>query len=101
MTPAQKLTKTIRNYLTLKGWLVWKNSGGAFRVGERFVRMGEKKGLPDLMATRLGCCLAIEIKASKGDRVSPEQQAWLDALSVHHWRCIVAHNLDDVIEVIE
>lgn len=97
--PAQQLTKAIRDYLTLKGWLVWRNSGGAFKIGDRFVRMGEA-GLPDLMATRQGRCLAIEVKASKGDRVRPAQQAWLDALGAHGWKTVVARDVEDVVKAL-
>ena len=99
MTPAQQLTHAIKDYLTLKGWLVWKNSAGARKIeGGRFVKWGQV-GLPDIMAIRKSVILACKVKAGK-DRLSPEQQAWLDALAAHGAISVVARNVDDVMKAI-
>jgi len=98
--PAQTLTAAIRKFLEFHGWVTWTNSGGAVRVGARFVRFGVK-GLPDIMALRQGKFLAIEVKASKGDRVRPEQWDWLDKLKDHGGQTIVARILDDVMREVK
>jgi len=99
--PAQTLTRAIRRYLQLAGWLTWRNSGGLVRVGgDRFARFGET-GIPDIMAYRKGRLLCIEVKATKSDRLSTVQQAWLDALGAHGAICIVARSMDDLVKELE
>lgn len=45
-------------------------------------------GFPDVIATRSGQVLAIELKSDKG-KLTPEQKVWLDALSKAGIRCHV------------
>ena len=103
--PAANLTNAIRDYLTLKGWLVWRNQSGGVRKGKHFVRL-QATGIPDLMATKgisgvpyavRPLCLAIEVKATKGEAVSDAQNGWLHSLACAGWHPIVARSLDDVI----
>lgn len=93
--PAQALTKAVRNYLHLKGWMTWKNSGGAIRIGDRFARFGEK-GVADLCALHpQHGFLAVEIKAS-GEPITVEQVAWLESVMQHGGKVIVARSLADI-----
>jgi hypothetical protein len=102
-TPARQLTHAVRDLLTLKGWLVWRNGASAMRVGDRFFKTGQP-GLPDLMAVKYfpgGLkFLACEIKAGR-DTVKPNQQAMLDALAAHGAIVIIARTVADVAQAVE
>lgn len=63
-------------------------------VAVRMKRTGTKAGVPDMFlpVARGGCHgLYIELKRSKGGRVSPEQTAWMHALTEQGYRCAVCH----------
>jgi hypothetical protein len=64
-------------------------------------RQGVQSGIPDLVLpgpdTRWRC-LAIELKRSKGGRVSEEQEAWHRLLRSCGWRVLVCCGADDAIE---
>ncbi len=97
--PGRDLQNAIRDYLRLKGWLVWSNSAGCFKAGDRFIRSGTV-GLPDLMALKRGFLLAVEVKAGK-DTLKEKQQAWIDALNAQGADAIVAHSVEDVIKYLD
>ena len=101
--PGRQLINSVRDYLRLKRWLVWTNSAGAVKVGDRFVRFSEV-GLPDIMAIRHTAngleFLACECKAGK-DRIRPAQQAWLDAIAAHGGIVIVARSVADVERILQ
>jgi hypothetical protein len=92
--PAQVLTRIIRNYLALNGWLTWCNRSGCTKIGDRFIKFQEA-GLPDIMAVKGGRLLCVEVKAGK-DRLSPAQVSFLDLARVHGALVCVAHSLEDV-----
>lgn len=59
---------------------------------------GVRPGVPDIFFARPlhgKAGLFIEMKKSKGGRVSPEQKAMMDALSMAGYVCIVAHGCDE------
>jgi hypothetical protein len=45
--------------------------------------------------------MAIELKRSKGGRVSPEQAQWLRILSDNGWRAVVCHGAYDAINEVK
>ena len=74
--------------------LVHVPNGGLRNATEaaRFKTEGVRRGFPDLMlpVARHGYhALAIELKRQHGGTVSPEQKAWLDALTEQGWRAVV------------
>jgi len=44
--------------------------------------------------------LFIELKNGKAGRVSPAQQAWIDALNVRRYRAVVCRDMDEVLVVL-
>ena len=92
--PAQTLTRAIRDYLALKGWLTWCNRSGGAKIGDSFV-LFQQKGLPDIMGLKGGRLLCVEVKAGK-DRLTPAQIGWLADASGHGAIVIVARSLGDV-----
>ena len=97
--PAQILTRAIRDYLGMTGWLSWKNQSGGFRVEDRYIA-GQQAGLPDLMAVKNGRLLCIEVKAGR-DRLTDHQTAWLANAQAHGAIVIVAHSVDEVIAALD
>lgn len=85
--------------------LVHVPNGGLRNVTEavRFKAEGVRKGFPDIMLP-VACggyhALAIELKRRKGGRTSPEQEAWLAALTVNGWRAVVCKGRDEAREEI-
>jgi VRR-NUC domain len=68
----------------------------SFGLARRMQAEGLSKGVPDLI---LPCHLvAIEMKATKGGRLAPEQRAWLDLLEGAGWRVKVAHGAKEAVE---
>ena len=98
-TPSRDLEHAIRDYLTLKRWLVWKNSAGIIGRGGRLFKAGTV-GLPDLMALRDGRLLCIEVKAGK-DTLRDDQVRWLADAEKHGALTVVARSLQDVIDRLE
>jgi hypothetical protein len=78
-------------------------NGGRRNVREAaaFRRQGVQAGVPDLILPGSDSrwrCLAIELKRSKGGRVSPEQEAWHRLLRASGWRVLVCAGADDAVE---
>ena len=64
-------------------------------------RQGVQPGIPDLVLPGPDArwrCLAIELKRSKGGRVSEEQEAWHRLLRSCGWQVLVCRGADDAIE---
>ena len=81
----------------------WKVGSGAFRVGGRYVRMGQK-GMADIIGLvpvdlpavgAFGRFLAIEVKV-KGRDITLEQLAFLDVVRRAGGIGLLAYSCDDV-----
>lgn len=77
-------------------------NGGRRGVREAvaFKRQGVKAGIPDLIlpgADARWRCLAIEMKRTKGGRVSPEQESWHGILRACGWKILVCEGAADAI----
>lgn len=74
------------------------------RQWAKLQRTGCQKGFPDLLIftpppNSPGCPgVAVEMKRTKGGRVSDEQRAWLDALEGYGWKAIVAKGCDSAVK---
>src|SRR3990167_7098270 len=97
--PEKEIQSAILSYLSMRKIFAWKTGSGAFRVGDRFVRMGQV-GVADI-AGRLpkGRFLAIERK-SKGKQPTNEQKLFLARISANGVLAFVAYDLDEVIKKI-
>ena len=72
--------------------------------GRQLVRMGLRRGFPDLFfpAARQGYHgLFIELKRVKGGRVTEHQQKWIDYLNRHGYRAVICYGADEAIREIK
>lgn len=72
-------------------------------TGANLVRMGLKKGFPDLFIPRARGKyhgLFIEMKYGKG-KTSPDQEEWIDILLREGYACTVCRGADEAINIIE
>ena len=99
MTPAQKLTKSVRDLLALHGWFSFKVGSGALKVQDRFVRLSSP-GAPDLVAVKGDRYLLLELKAGR-DKLKPSQIAFAAAVEQVRGRYVVVRNLHDLLLVID
>lgn len=73
------------------------------RQWAKLQRTGCQRGFPDLLIFTPpphspGCPgVAVEMKRTKGGRVSEDQKEWLDELERHGWKAIVAKGCDDAV----
>ena len=90
VTEAQ-LQAAVIDLAHLCGWLVAHFRPARTQQGWRTPVSADGAGFPDLVMVRGDRLVVAELKAKRG-RVSPDQQAWLDAFSqvpsveVHLWR---------------
>lgn len=74
------------------------------KTGARMRAEGLKKGVPDLCLPVARCGkhgLYIELKRSKGGRLSEAQSDWLDRLMAEGYGVAVCHGWEDAARVIE
>lgn len=73
------------------------------REAGRFVGLGVKRGVPDILIFTQPVCgacgVAIELKSKTG-RVRPEQEKWLQDLRNEGWHTAVCQSIDQVIAVV-
>jgi hypothetical protein len=83
----KEITKNIRSYLRIRGIFHFKVHQG----------LGSFPGVSDILGCWRGRMLAIEIKTIRGT-VSPQQQAFLRAITANGGLAVVARSVEDVIE---
>ena len=99
--------RTLVAYLRIKGYKfthIANETGsgtGARFQGIRNKQQGVSKGFPDYLVIVGNKLVAIELKRTKGGRVSIEQREWLEALSSTGMWAIVAHGAKEAIDFIE
>ena len=98
--PEHGVQLAILEFLAYKKIMAWRcNSGAAVFESngrKRFVSFG-RKGMSDILGILPGGkLLAIEVKAPKTGRVTPEQQDFLNDINRHGGCAFVARSVDDV-----
>ena len=93
----------LRFLRTVPGVVAWKAGAGAFRVGDRYVKMGHK-GVSDIVGwktldvsrrTQRAVFLAVEVKRP-GARATEHQMAFLDIVAHAGGIAILASSVDEV-----
>ena len=84
------ITRAIMDYLLLKGAWVFKVHG----------HLGQKKGVPDILACLQGRFIAIEVKRP-GGKLSEYQEREIAAIERAGGRTIVARDVSDVMDLLE
>lgn len=72
----QQIQKQVIDYLTLNGWLVWKNKNT--NRGTGIYLPTHQKGVPDLTALRNGQVVFIEVKTETGKSSSYQEEFQFD-----------------------
>lgn len=86
------------DFLLFKGAWVFRVTGHLAREGDRV--FGQRKGIPDILFILDGRGGGVEVKRP-GKQPTPHQQAELDAIGRAGGWAIVAHDVDDVIRLLE
>lgn len=92
----QELQKQIIDFLTAKGWLVWKNKNINRTTGKYIT--GQQKGVPDLTAIKKGFTWFLEIKTESG-RLSEDQKEFGKKIIAHGGRVSVLRSVNDAKEL--
>lgn len=96
---ANTLTKHALKILDLKGYQVWRqNNGGVYDPTLKVFRANSSTpGISDIIGfhRKTGRFLACEIKAGK-DRLSPEQELFLESVKKAGGVAIVIRTMDDI-----
>lgn len=97
----QVIQSHILQYLRLKGYFVWKNNtAGIYKRATNSYIPSHAKGVSDIIGlTKQGVFIAIEVKRS-GGKLSPNQEAFLEAIRASGGVAILAYDLKDVEEVL-
>ena len=77
----------------------WRHPGTAVKMK----KAGVKAGVPDLflpVPRGLSHGLWIEMKRTKGGKVSDEQKDWIEALEHQGYVCIIAHGAEEACDAI-
>lgn len=95
----QKLQKAIIDYLTLKGWFVWKNNNaGVYNPKTGGNIPAQTKGVADLTAIKGGRVIFIEVKSWNG--IQSEFQKEFEAkLKAHGGEYFVVRSIEEVEEI--
>jgi Holliday junction resolvase len=84
--PETAIKQQIRDYLRVTGWFVFPVLQG----------VGAYRGIPDMIATKAGQTVFLEVKTAKG-KLSEHQEKFRVDLTLAGGRYVVARSVDDVI----
>ena len=85
------------------GVVAWHTPNGGYRHKSEAAilnGMGVLAGIPDIFAIKAGKMFALELKTERG-KLSPVQQATIEALTGAGVTCAVAHGIDAAIAQLE
>jgi hypothetical protein len=97
-----ELLRLVLSEFRLQGWTCahFGNSVKYVRKGDSYMTIPDKNatGFPDIVATRLGQLLFIELKSEKG-RIRDEQALWLADLRLVEQQMQEANRVPDIVQV--
>ena len=94
MSAANELTNQIIDHVYKAGGYAWRASSvGVFDSKRAMFRASAKKGVADILACFKGQLIAVEVKIGK-DRLSPEQEGFLENISAVGGNTFVAGSFD-------
>ena len=103
-TSANVLTQHALRILALKGYYCWRQNNAAIYDSEKKVyrKNSTKKGVSDIIGfhRHTGRFVAVEIKAGK-DRLSEEQEAFLELVKTSGGVSLVVRNSEDLEKIIK
>ena len=92
----QEIQKEIIDYLTLNGWLVWKNKNVNRGTGKYLPTF--QRGVPDLTALKDGVVWFCEIKTEDGI-LSKEQEEFRDKILKKHGLWCLLRSIENAKEM--
>lgn len=98
-TPAQSLTKAVRDLLHSYRWVTFKCGAGMVKSDRRMVVFGTA-GAPDIVAIKGQRYLLLEIKAGQ-DRQSPSQIAFQAEVDRVFGNYAIVRSVDDALQLIQ
>lgn len=98
LSQANNLTKQIISHFHQIGGFAWRNNTvGIFDRSKGIYRTSAKKGVSDILALLRGRFYAIEVKIGR-DRLSPEQDGFLQTIQHHQGNAFVVHSFIEFLE---
>ena len=105
-TPLEKeVQNTICEYLTLKGYLFWRNNtlpvfsrNNAGKMAFRSMGKYAMKGLPDIIIIKNGKFIGVEVKRQGINALRPEQTRFQELCIKNNAYYIVVHSLEELLE---
>ena len=88
----QEIQKQIIDYLTIQGWLVWKNKNMNRTTGKYLKTY--QRGVPDLTALNNGRVIFIEVKTNHGEQ-SSDQIEFENKIREHDGEYYVIRSIDE------
>ena len=95
-TPAQVLTRSVRDVFAMHGWVTFKSAAGMVKAERGRMVVFGTAGSPDLVAFKGQRYVLVEIKAGK-DRLSPSQLAFQAEVERVFGNYLVVRSVDDVL----
>ena len=108
MSRANDLTISVIKYLTVMGWMAWRQNNnptprrqGKKIIGFRKMSKGSRKGVPDVLAVQKGTGIlwGFEIKADK-DKQSLDQVDFQADLERVRGKYVIVHDMGDVLDAL-
>ena len=94
MSAASELTNQVIDFIYRQGGYAWRASSvGVFDSRRAIFRASAKKGVSDILACFKGQLIAVEVKIGR-DRLSPEQEGFLENISAVGGNTFVAGSFD-------
>ena len=90
MGPETLVTNSIKKYFEKEGWVVIKNMGNVFC----------NRGFPDLTLLKDKQAVFVEVKAGSRYGATAGQLDWIERLKAQGFRAGVAHNIQEVKEIV-
>lgn len=106
LTPTEQAEQiALVNYCEMRGYKYFRVPNETYTKSWNQKRvnraLGVVRGVPDLFVIAHGILIAIELKRTKGARVSPEQKEWITALNEAGTPSKICYGVDDAIKFIE
>ena len=99
-TPAQILTRSVRDVFAMHGWVTFRCAAGMVRTeGGRMVVYGTK-GAPDLVAIKGQRYCLLELK-TKHDKMQPSQTAFAQEVGRVYGNYAIIRSVDDAMKIIQ
>jgi len=94
MSESSELNSSIIQYLTYRGYFVWRENSGAYLAHGRMIRYGYP-GIPDIIGmSPVGQFIGIETKID--DKISDSQLLFHQAVRGHGGLIVVPRSLEEV-----